>query len=77
MTGFLFWDKVLIVAFVIFIIAIILGILYVNIPVIQLWMIRKLNALITKIESFSKRMNDWDDYDEEWMDYKNWEQTNI
>ena len=73
----LFWDKVLILAFSIFILIIIAAILYVNVPLIQLWMIRKLNAWIEKIETFNDKMRDWDDYDPEWMDYKSWEQTNI
>lgn len=76
-TGMLFWDKVLIIAFIIFALAIITGILYVNVPLIQLWMIRKLNWLIEKLEAFNNRMSDFDKYDEEWMVYEKWKATNL
>ena len=77
MSGFLFWDKVLICAFIIFIVALGIGALYVNVPVIQLWFIRKTNALIERLNAFSNQINDWDEYDAEWMDAKKWKETNI
>lgn len=76
-TGMLFWDKVLIIAFIIFALAIITGILYVNVPLIQLWMIRKLDWLIEKLEAFNNRMSDFDKYDEEWMVYEKWKATDL
>ena len=73
----LFWDKVLIVAFTIFIVCILIGILYVNMPILQRIVKRKLTLLIEKLEKKTAWLSDYEEYDEEWMDYERWKKTNI
>ena len=72
-----FWDRVLIIGFMIFITAIIIGILYVNIPVIQNPIKRRINRFIEKLESMTAWLSDYDEYDSEWMDYESWKKTNL
>lgn len=74
----IFWGyKVLIIGFMIFTVCIIIGILYVNIPVLRYPIARKINHLIEKLESMTAWLNDYDEYDCEWMDYESWKKTNI
>lgn len=59
-------------------ICILIGILYVNMPILQSAVRRKLIKFIEKIEKATAWINDYDDeYDAEWMDREKWEKTRL
>ena len=68
--GMLFWDKVLVVMFVLFSVFLII-----TAPERR----RKLERLLTKwvirLEEFNAAMRDDEAFDPEWMDAKKWRQT--
>lgn len=73
----LFWDKVLIVFYIIFALSLICGIVYVNVPVIQTAVRRKLIHFAERVEEFNRQMNDDEPFDANWMDYPSWKESRI
>lgn len=73
--GMLFWDKVLVVMFVLFSIFLITSLVIITAPERR----RKLERLLTKwvirLEEFNAAMRDDEAFDPEWMDAKKWRQT--
>lgn len=61
-------DICLILLFVLFSVAIVAGMIIVSQEEIARWVYWKVNALISKVEAFSKRFSYDDAFDPEWMD---------
>lgn len=71
----LIWDRILIVLFVIFAIALITALVIISAPERRLWLQRKLTSLITKLQEITEAMRDDEPYDPSWMKYQEWRET--
>lgn len=74
---FLFWDKMLIIVFVIFAIFMIVGILYVNSQGIRIAIRRTVLKSILRLETWAKWFDDDEDFDASWMDAEAWRKTRM
>lgn len=71
----LIWDRILIVLFAIFAVALIAALVIVTEPERRLWVRRKLTSLIARLQEITEAIRDDEPYDPSWMKYQEWKET--
>ena len=69
-------DQVLVVAFVIFAISIVLGLVITSKEEIAVWTYRKVNKLIEKLQEWTAILSDDEPFDASWMDAEKYAEAN-